>query len=139
VIEDLKELREAGVLWYQPLIRAYIGQGLRTDLTCLERPETGRFGKSLRRHGVKSDVISAVLGEAARRSGLDRGLPVSGGSPTSLTRQLTPGRLTSARMFRRIARVCTSVEKAKSWNQNRCNRCFGRGQCVPLYRMRSNR
>lgn len=68
VIEDLKEVApKLGFSGYQPLIRAYIGQGLRTDLTRLERPELVELEKSLRRHGVKSDVISVVLGEAAQR------------------------------------------------------------------------
>jgi hypothetical protein len=34
----------------------------------LNPPELTALEKSLRRHGVKSDVISAVLGEAAQRS-----------------------------------------------------------------------
>lgn len=67
VIEDLKEVApKLGLSGYQPLIRAYIGQGLRKDLAKLERPELVELEKSLKRHGVKSEVISAVLGEAAR-------------------------------------------------------------------------
>jgi hypothetical protein len=69
VIEDLKEVApKLGFGGYQPLIRAYIGQGLRKDLIRLSRPEMVELEKSLKRHGVKSDVISAVLGEAAQRS-----------------------------------------------------------------------
>ena len=69
VIEDLKELApKLGFSGYQPLIRTYIGQGLRKDLARLDRPELTKLEKSLRRHGVKSDVISAVLGKAAQRS-----------------------------------------------------------------------
>jgi hypothetical protein len=65
VIEDLKEVApKLGFGGYQPLIRAYIGQGLRKDLIRLERPE---LEKSLKRHGVHAEVISAVLGEAAQR------------------------------------------------------------------------
>ena len=68
VIDDLKEIAPAlGLSGYQPLIRAYIGQGLRKDLIRLERPELAELEKSLRRHGVKNDVISAVLGETAER------------------------------------------------------------------------
>jgi len=68
VIEDLKEVApKLGFSGYQPLMRAYIGQGLRADLTRLERPELARLERSLRRHGVKSKVISAVLDEAAQR------------------------------------------------------------------------
>jgi len=69
VIEDLKMVApKLGFSGYQPLIRAYIGQGLRKDLARLERPELAKLEKSLRRHGVKSGVISAVLDEAAQRS-----------------------------------------------------------------------
>ncbi len=69
VIDDLKEVApKLGFLGYQPLIRAYVGQGLRMDLARLERPELARLEKSLRRHGVRSGVISAVLDEAAQRS-----------------------------------------------------------------------
>ena len=69
VIEDLKEIApKLGMSGYQPLIRAYIGQGLRKDLIRLERPELAELEKSLKRHGVQAEVISAVLGEAAQRS-----------------------------------------------------------------------
>ena len=68
VIEDLKEVApKLGFSGYQPLIRAYIGQGLRKDLARLERPELAELEKSLRRYGIKNEVISAVLGEAAQR------------------------------------------------------------------------
>jgi hypothetical protein len=69
VIEDLKEVApKLGFSGYQPLIRAYIGQGLRKDLVRLERPELTELEKSLKRHGVEAEVISAVLGEVAQRS-----------------------------------------------------------------------
>jgi hypothetical protein len=69
VIEDLKEVAPRfGFSGYQPLIRAYIGQGLRKDLVRLERPELAGLEESLRRHGVEDQVIAAVLDEAARRS-----------------------------------------------------------------------
>jgi hypothetical protein len=69
VIDDLKEVApKLGFGGYQPLIRAYIGQGLRRDLVRLSRQDLVELEKSLKRHGVESDVISAVLGEAARRS-----------------------------------------------------------------------
>ncbi|HKN22238.1 MAG TPA: hypothetical protein VJX73_12515 [Terracidiphilus sp.] len=68
VIEDLKEVApKLGFSGYQPLIRAYLGQGLRKDLARLERPELAELEKSLRRYGIKNEVISAVLGEAAQR------------------------------------------------------------------------
>jgi hypothetical protein len=69
VIEDLKEVApKIGFSGYQPLIRAYIGQGLRKDLARLGRPELASMEESLRRHGVQEEVISAVLGEALHRS-----------------------------------------------------------------------
>ena len=69
VIEDLKEVApKLGFSGYQPLIRAYIGQGLRKDLIRLERPELAELEKSLKRHGVKTEVISSILGEAAQRT-----------------------------------------------------------------------
>ena len=69
VIEDLKEVApKLGYSGYQPLIRAYIGQGLRKDLVRLGLPDLAELEESLRRHGVKTDVISAVLGEAAQRT-----------------------------------------------------------------------
>jgi hypothetical protein len=68
VIEDLKEVApKLGFSGYQPLIRAYLGQGLRKDLARLERPELAELEKSLRRYGIKNEVISAVLGEVAQR------------------------------------------------------------------------
>jgi hypothetical protein len=68
VIEDLKEVApKLGFSGYQPLIRAYIGQGLRKDLAKLGRPEFAELEDSLRRHGVRDEVISAVLGEAVHK------------------------------------------------------------------------
>jgi hypothetical protein len=66
VIEDLKNIApKFGFSGYQPLIRAYIGQGLRKDLARLQQPELANLEQSLRRHGVKDEVIAAGLGEAA--------------------------------------------------------------------------
>jgi len=69
VIDDLKSVApKLGYSGYQPLIRAYIGQGLRKDLARLENPEVAALEESLRRHGVDKEVISAVLGETIRKS-----------------------------------------------------------------------
>jgi hypothetical protein len=68
VIDDLKEV--AGKLdfsGYQPLIRAYIGQGLRRDLARLERPELADLEESMRRHGVREETIAAILGDSTDR------------------------------------------------------------------------
>jgi hypothetical protein len=68
VVEDLKRIAPVlGFTGYQPLIRAYIGQGLRQDLERLERnPGIERLLESLRRQGVEEEVISAAM--AAMRS-----------------------------------------------------------------------
>jgi hypothetical protein len=69
VIEDLKELAPRfGFSGYQPLIRAYIGQGLRKDLARISRPELAGLEESLRQHGVQEEVIVAILDDAARRT-----------------------------------------------------------------------
>ena len=69
VIDDLKEVApKLGFSGYQPLMRAYIGQGLRKDLARLENPGMQALEESLRRHGVGDEVISALLAEAIHRS-----------------------------------------------------------------------
>jgi len=69
VIEDLKEVAPAlGFSGYQPLIRAYIGQGLRKDLSRLENSQVQILTESLRRHGVKDEIISEAIAEARLRS-----------------------------------------------------------------------
>ena len=66
VIEDLKKVAPVlGFSGYQPLMRAYIGQGLRVDLARLESPpELEAFLQGLRRRGVTEDVISEAAKEA---------------------------------------------------------------------------
>lgn len=66
VLEDLKQIApQLGFSGYQPLIRAYIGQGLRADLARLERnPELSQLIESLRRHGVEDEVIHLAIAEA---------------------------------------------------------------------------
>lgn len=65
VVEDLKRVAPVlGFSGYQPLIRAYIGQGLRQDLERLDRnPEIERLVESLRRQGVTEEVISSAIAE----------------------------------------------------------------------------
>jgi hypothetical protein len=68
VIEDLKLVAPTlGFSGYQPLIRAYIGQGLRKDLARLENGEVQAVAESLRRRGVEDSVIAEAIDEA--RSG----------------------------------------------------------------------
>jgi hypothetical protein len=50
---------------YQPLIRAYIGQGLRADLERLENHTVSALIASLKRHGVSDEVIHEALSEVA--------------------------------------------------------------------------
>jgi hypothetical protein len=66
VIEDLKRVAPLlGFSGYQPLIRAYIGQGLRSDIARLEkRPDLSTLVESLRKHGVSEGVITSAVGEA---------------------------------------------------------------------------
>ena len=65
VIEDLKEIAPAlGYGGYQPLIRAYIGQGLRQDQVRLENSQVKALTESLRKQGVTDQVISAAIAEA---------------------------------------------------------------------------
>ncbi len=64
VIEDLKNIAPTlGFSVYQPLIRAYIGQGLRHDLAKLDSSDLKRFVDSLKKHGVKDTVISEAMAE----------------------------------------------------------------------------
>ena len=54
-----------GFSGYQALIKAYVGQGLRTDLERLEGGvEISALIESLRKKGVKDDVISSAMAEA---------------------------------------------------------------------------
>lgn len=68
VVEDLKRLApRLGFSGYQPLIRAYIGQGLRADLARLEQtPALTTLIESLRRQGVEDDVLATAMAEATQ-------------------------------------------------------------------------
>lgn len=69
VIEDLKKIApELGFSGYQPLIRAYVGQGLRKDLARLERDSAEVLTASLRRRGVADEVILEAIAEAGLES-----------------------------------------------------------------------
>ena len=67
VVEDLKRIApRLGFSGYQPLMRAYIGQGLRQDLARLEvAPDMNELIESLRRHGVGETVIADAMAEAS--------------------------------------------------------------------------
>jgi serine protease inhibitor len=65
VVEDLKRVAPLlGFSGYQPLIRAYIGQGLRVDLERFESETVTALVASLKRLGVSDAVIDEALNEA---------------------------------------------------------------------------
>jgi hypothetical protein len=67
VIEDLKRVAPLlGFSGYQPLVRAYIGQGLRNDLERLEGDTVSALVASLKRHGVNDEVIQQALNEVVQ-------------------------------------------------------------------------
>src|SRR5438067_12380577 len=65
VVNDLKEIApRLGFSGYQPLIRAYIGQGLRADMQRLnEHPKMSHLVKRLRKLGVKDELIASDMAE----------------------------------------------------------------------------
>jgi hypothetical protein len=65
VVKELKRVAPLlGFSGYQPLIRAYVGQGLRRDLEKVQsRPKLDDLVKSLRRHGVTEEVITSAIAE----------------------------------------------------------------------------
>ena len=64
VIEDLKRVAPLlGFSGYQPLARAYIGQGLRADLERLENDTVSALVESLKRQGVSDEVLQEALRE----------------------------------------------------------------------------
>lgn len=68
VIDDLKRVAPLrGFSGYQPLVRAYVGQGLRVDLERLENDVMTALIESLKRHGVNEEVINDALDEVAQR------------------------------------------------------------------------
>lgn len=66
VVEDLKRIAPLlGFSGYQSLIKAYVGQGLRADLERLEGSlEVSTLIESLRRKGVKDEIIVSAVAEA---------------------------------------------------------------------------
>jgi hypothetical protein len=65
VVADLKRIApRLGFSGYQPLLRAYVGQGLRRDLERLEGGiELSEFIDSLARHGVDQALIAEAMAE----------------------------------------------------------------------------
>lgn len=68
LVADLKQVAPLlGFSGYQPLIKSYVGQGLRRDLELLEQRETLEpLLRSLRRQGVAEEIITSALAEAGR-------------------------------------------------------------------------
>jgi hypothetical protein len=65
LIDDLKEIAPSlGFSGYQPLIRAYIGQGLRKDQARMQNSQVQVLTESLRKHGIADRVISAAIADA---------------------------------------------------------------------------
>ena len=66
VLNNLKRVAPLlGFSGYQPLMRAYIGQGLRTDLERLDSAlDVPELIESLRRQGVGKEVLESALAEA---------------------------------------------------------------------------
>lgn len=68
VIDELKRIApQLGFSGYQPLMRAYVGQGLRQDVERLDTDTVSELVSSLRRHGVSEDVIEEALSEAIHK------------------------------------------------------------------------
>jgi len=66
VVEDLKRIASAlGHSGYQPLMRAYVGRGLREDLARLEDSEVNALVASLRRRGVDEALLAKALSEVS--------------------------------------------------------------------------
>ena len=65
VIDDLKRVAPMlGFSGYQALIKAYIGQGLRSDLERLEGGvELSALIEILRKQGINEEIISSALAE----------------------------------------------------------------------------
>jgi hypothetical protein len=67
VVEDLKRVAPLlGFSGYQPLIRAYIGQGLRVDLERFESETVTALVASLKRRGVSDTVLNEALSEVVQ-------------------------------------------------------------------------
>lgn len=65
VVDDLKRIAPLlGFSGYQPLIRAYVGHGLRQDLERLDDDTVSTLVSGLKRRGVSDKIIREALAEA---------------------------------------------------------------------------
>lgn len=70
VVEDLKfAAPRLGFSGYQPLLRAYVGRGLRADIARLEGGPVEALMDSLRRRGVDENLLRQALEDADRSDG----------------------------------------------------------------------
>ncbi len=68
LIDDLKEMAPLlGFSGYQPLIRSYVGEGMRRDEALLNEPEVRSLQESLRRHGLSDEAITEVVAETLQK------------------------------------------------------------------------
>ncbi len=64
VVQDMKRIAPLlGFSGYQPLIRAYVGQGLRKDLERLDSDTVSSLIASLKKRGVSPVIIEEALAE----------------------------------------------------------------------------
>lgn len=62
IVEDLKTMApQLGFAGYQPLIRAYISEGMRRDEKRLYFASAERLAEALKARGVAPDVVDEVL------------------------------------------------------------------------------
>ena len=67
VVEDLKYVAPAlGYSGYQPLMRAYVGRGLREDLERLENPDSDALLASLGRRGIDEKVLAEAIADVSK-------------------------------------------------------------------------
>jgi len=65
VVQDLKRIApHLGFSGYQPLIRAYVGQGMRQDMKHLEKDQVAALVEILKRRGVSKELIESALEES---------------------------------------------------------------------------
>ena len=64
VINDLKRIApKLGISGYQPLIRHYVGNGLREDLERFDDSPVMKLIDGLKRHGVSEETITEVMAD----------------------------------------------------------------------------
>ena len=65
VIEDLKKIAPMlGMSGYQPLIRFYIGKGMRESLTELHGSQWERLAEILSQRGMTEDQVAEIIAQA---------------------------------------------------------------------------